>query len=65
MYNNTVFRWLLHSCDDNGSLVSVGVVELDELLEWVVADNIGVEDEEWGVVFSENLLSELERTSSA
>jgi hypothetical protein len=43
----------------------VGFVELNELLEWVVADNIGIEDKKWGVVFSKNLLGKLERSSSA
>jgi len=35
------------------------------LLEGVVADDVGVENEEWGVVFAENLFGELERTSGA
>jgi hypothetical protein len=43
----------------------VGVVELNKLLEWVVADDIGVEDKERSVVFSKNLFGELERSGSA
>ena len=38
-------------------------MELGQLLERVVADNIGVENEKRGVVFSEDPLCQLERTS--
>lgn len=65
VYDDTIFRWLFYSCNHNGSLIAVIVVELDQLLEWIVANNIGVQDEERGVVFSENLLSEFERASGA
>ena len=64
MYNDTVFGRLLDSCDDNGSLVAVSVMELDELLEWVIANDIGIENEERRVVFSKNLLGEFERSGS-
>jgi hypothetical protein len=39
-------------------------VEVGEFLEGVFADDVGVEDEEGGVVFAEDLLSELERPGS-
>jgi hypothetical protein len=43
----------------------VGLVELGELLEGVVAGNVGVEDEEGRVVLSEDVLGELEGTGGA
>lgn len=63
--NDTVFRWLLDLGDNDGSLVSMGLVECGEVGEWVVADNVGVEHEEWLVVLAENLLSELEWASGS
>jgi hypothetical protein len=41
------------------------LVELSELLEGVVAGDIGVEDEEGRVVLAEDALSELERAGGA
>ena len=41
------------------------LVELGELLEGVVACDIGVEDEEGRVVLAEDVLSELEGTGGA
>jgi len=40
-------------------------VEFRELLEGVLADDVRVEDKERGVVFSEDLLGELERSGGA
>lgn len=65
VYNDTVFGRLFDSCDDNGSLVAMSIVELNKLVKWVVADNIGVENEERGVVFPKNLLRKLKRSGSA
>lgn len=44
--NDTVFAGLLDLGDDNCSLLAVVLVEVCQLLEWVFANNIGVEDEE-------------------
>ena len=41
----------------------MSLVEGGEIGEWVVADNVGVEDKEWLVVLAENLLGELEWSS--
>jgi len=41
------------------------LVEFSELLERVLADDVRVEDKEWGVVFSEDLLGEFEGTGGA
>ena len=62
---DTVLGRLLDLCDNNGSLVAVLLVELGELLEGVVACDIGVEDEEGRVVLAEDVLSELEGTGGA
>lgn len=51
--------------DDDGAFVTVGFVELGKLLEGVVADDIGVEDEEGGVVLAEGLFGEFEGTGGA
>jgi len=58
-------RGLLDLGDNDCTLVAVRLVELGELLEGVVADDVGVEDEEWGVVFAKNLLGQLQGTGGA
>ena len=50
---------------NNGALVTVVLMEFSELLEGVVAGNVGVEDEEGRVVLAEDVLSELEGTGGA
>lgn len=62
--NDTILGRLLDLGDDNGTLVAVVLVESQEVLEGVVADDIGVEDEERRVVLSENALSKLQGASS-
>lgn len=61
MYYDTVLGGLLDLCDDNCSLIAVLLVELGELLERVLACDVGVEDEEGRVILAEDVLSELER----
>ena len=43
----------------------MGLVEVGQLLEGVVADDVRVQDEEGRVVLTENLLGELQRSGSA
>ena len=43
----------------------MGLVEVGQLLEGVVADDVRVEDEEGRVVLAENLLSKLQGTGGA
>lgn len=57
--DHAVLGRLLNLCDDNGALIAVGLVELGELLEGVVADDVGVEDEEGRIVLAQDLLGEL------
>lgn len=52
VYYDTVFRGFFNFCDHDGTFVAVGFVEVGELGEGVVADNVGVEHEEWSVVFA-------------
>lgn len=59
--NYTVLGGLLDLGDDNGTLIAVVLVELKEILEGVVANDIGVEDEEGRVVLEEDLLGKLQR----
>lgn len=65
VHNDTVLGRLLDLGHDNGALVAVVLVEFSELLEGVVAGDIGVEDEEGRVVLSEDVLGELEGTGGA
>ena len=51
MDDHTVLGWLFDFCDNDGPLVAVGLVEVEELLEGVIADDVGVEYEEGTVVF--------------
>jgi hypothetical protein len=60
--NDTVLGRLLDLGNDDCTLVSVAAVEIKELGERVVADDIGVEDEEWRVILCEDLLRELQGT---
>jgi hypothetical protein len=59
--NHTVLGGLLDLGDDDGTLIAVVPVELKEILERVVADDIGVEDEEGRVVLEKDLLGKLQR----
>lgn len=65
MNDHTVLGWLFHLCDHDGALFPVRLVEVRELLEWVIANDIGVEHEERAVILAENLLREFQRSSSA
>ena len=62
---DTVFGGLLDLGDDNGAFVAVLLVELGELLEGVVAGDVGVEDEEGRVVLAQDVLGELEGAGGA
>ena len=63
--NDTVLGGLLDLGDDDGTLLAVLLVEIGKLLEGVVADDIGVEDEEGRVVLAQDLLRQLERAGGA
>ena len=60
VHDDAVFGGFLDLGDDDGAFLAVVAVELGELGEGVVADDVGVEDEEGGVVFAEDLFGELE-----
>jgi hypothetical protein len=65
VYHDTVLGRLLDLGHDDGALAAMLLVELGELLEGVVAGDVGVEDEEGRVVLAEDALGELERASGA
>lgn len=56
MHDDAVLGRFVYLCDNNGALVAVCLVEFREFLEWIVADDIRVEHEEWRVVFAQDLL---------
>jgi len=62
---DTVFGGLFDLGDDDGAFVAVLLVELGELLEGVVAGDVGVEDEEGRVVLAQDVLGELEGAGGA
>lgn len=63
--NDTVLGGLLDLGHDNGALVAVGLVELGEGLEGILACDVGVEDEEGGVVLGEDVLGQLQGAGGA
>lgn len=65
MHHDAVFTRFFDFGDDDGSFVAVGLVEVGELLERVVADDVGIEDEEGGGILSEGFFGEFERAGGA
>lgn len=65
VHHHAVLGRLLDLCDDDGALITVCLVEVGELLEGVVADDIGVQDEEGRVVLAKDLLGQLQRAGGA
>ncbi|KAH3663754.1 hypothetical protein OGAPHI_005156 [Ogataea philodendri] len=63
--NDTVLGWLIDLGGDDSSLSTVVSVELEQVGEWVLTDNVRVQNEDWSVILGQDLLSEFERTSSA
>ena len=65
VHNHTIFARVLDLRGNNSSLAAVSLVERSKILERVVADNVRVQHKEGAVILRKNLLSKLERTSSA
>lgn len=63
--DDTILGGLLHLGDDDGSLITMTLVEFCELLEGVVTDDIGVEDKERRVILAQDLLSQFQGASGA
>lgn len=63
--DDTILGGLFDLGDADGTLIAVRLVESGQLLEGVFAGDIGVQDEERGVVFAEDVGSQLQRTGSA
>lgn len=62
--NDTILGGLLDLGNHNGTLIAVALVEIQQLLERIVADDVRVENEEGGVVLGQDALSKLERAAS-
>ena len=65
--NDAVLAGVLDSSHDDGALLAVVLVEFNEFVQWVLANNIGVEHEEQTshVLLSDDLLSETDGASGA
>lgn len=63
--NDTILGGLFNLGDTDGALVAVRLVESSQLLERVFAGDVGVQNEEGGVVFAEDIGSQLQGTSGA
>jgi hypothetical protein len=63
--DDTVLGGLLDLGDDNGTLLAVRLVEIGQLLEGELAGDVGVEDEEGGVILAQDVLGELQGAGSA
>ena len=63
--NDTVLGRLVDLGGDNGGLTVVGVVEVEQVLQRVLADDVGVQHEDRGVVLLEDLFGQLERACGA
>lgn len=57
--DDTVFRGFLNLCDDDGTLVAVGLVESSEIRKGVVADNVRVQDKKRRIILSKNFFRQL------
>ena len=63
--NDTVLGRLVDLGGDDGGLTVVGVVEVEQVPQRVLADDVGVQDKDRGVVLLEDLFGQLERTGGA
>ena len=63
--NDTKLGGLVHLGHHNSTFIAMGLVEVREFLEGVVANDIGVEDKEWRIILAQDLLSQLQRPRSA
>ena len=65
VHHDAVFRGFFDLGHDDGAFLAVRLVELGELAEGVVADDVGVKDEEGRGVLAEGFGGELERAGGA
>jgi len=65
--NDAIFGWVLDLGHHDGTIATVGFVEFDEGFQWIMANNIGVENKEEvvGVVGKDDVLGEADWTSSS
>lgn len=65
MDDDTIFGGFFDFGDDDGALVAVGFVEVGQLLEGIITDDVGIEDEEGRVVFAQGLFGEFQGAGGA
>ena len=65
VHHDAVFGGFFDFGHDDGAFVAVGFVEFGQLGEGVVADDVGVEDEEGGRVFAEGFGGEFQGAGGA
>lgn len=65
--DNSILAWIFHSGHDNSALLAVVFVEGNQLVQWVFADNVRIENEEESlmVLLPNDLLSQADWTRSA
>lgn len=63
--DDAVFGRLINLRDDDSTFVTVVLVEIGQFFEGVIANNVGVQDEEGGVVLAQDTLRQLQGTGRA
>ena len=61
--DDTILRGLLHLRDNDRPFLSMRFVEFCKLKERIIANNVGIENEEWRIVFAKDLFGQLQRSS--
>ena len=66
-YNNTILWWILNLSDHDGSFFSMWFMEFNQLVQWIIANNIWVKHkaETFWIIFQYQLLCKSDRTSSS
>ena len=58
--DNTILGGLIHLGHHDSPLITMVLVEFRELLEGVITDDIGVEDEEWRIILAQDLFGQFQ-----
>ena len=63
--DDTELGGFIHLGHHDGTFVTMALVEFCEVLERVVANDVGVENEEWRIILAQDFLGQLQRPRSA
>lgn len=63
--DNTELGRFIHLGHHDGTFVTMALVEFCEFFERIVADDIGIENEEWRIILAQDFLGQLQRPRSA